>query len=120
MIINTVQWMADNVGWFVNGNTWIMDNPLATGYDDVQRWIAAGNMPEPAAPVDPWLPILARIETELMSSDWTRLDDATLTVAQKDAWMTYRQNLRAIPTRYADPALVVFPPRPGERVTRGG
>jgi len=35
---------------------------------------------------------------KLKNSDWTRLDDITLTSDKKTAWATYRQALRDLPT----------------------
>lgn len=46
---------------------------------------------------------LAR-NTRLSDTDWTRLDDVTLSTSQKTEWATYRQALRDLPSS-ANPSL---------------
>lgn len=47
-----------------------------------------------------------RRENELWASDWTQLPDSALSTEQKQAWATYRQALRDVPsqvvTRYEE------------------
>ena len=46
-----------------------------------------------------WTEVFKNIRNEkLKNSDWTRLDDITLTSDKKTAWTTYRQALRDLPT----------------------
>lgn len=45
MIINTVKFIEDN-NYLVNGVTAVMNVIGATGYDDIQLWIAEGNKVE--------------------------------------------------------------------------
>lgn len=39
----------------------------------------------------------------LTQSDWTQMPDAPLTDAQKASWLTYRQQLRDLPSSITDP-----------------
>ena len=45
----------------------------------------------------------------LSQSDWTQLQDARLTDAEKTSWQVYRQALRDIPQQQAFPKNVVWP-----------
>lgn len=45
----------------------------------------------------------------LHSSDWTQTPDCTV---DKQAWATYRQQLRDLPSSNANPRLIVFPTPP--------
>lgn len=45
----------------------------------------------------------------LKASDWTQVADA---VCDKEAWATYRQALRDLPSSVADPRDAVFPTKP--------
>jgi len=45
----------------------------------------------------------------LQSSDWTQISDCTV---DKQAWLTYRQALRDLPTQPGFPRNVVWPVRP--------
>ena len=47
----------------------------------------------------------------LSESDWTQLQDAPLTDAQKQAWATYRQSLRDLPAT-VDINNIVYPETP--------
>lgn len=44
----------------------------------------------------------------LQESDWTRLDDTSLTPAQKEAWAAYRQALRDLPQQVEEISDDVF------------
>lgn len=46
---------------------------------------------------------------ELSRSDWTQLTDSP---ADKEAWAAYRQALRDLPSKNADPEKVTFPNAP--------
>lgn len=48
-------------------------------------------------------------DRELSISDWTQLPDAPV---NREAWATYRQELRDLPAQNEDPKLIVFPERP--------
>jgi hypothetical protein len=56
-----------------------------------------------------WARIRHQRNLELTASDWTQLEDST---ADKTAWATYRQALRDLPTKNADPKKIKFPTRP--------
>ena len=45
----------------------------------------------------------------LYSSDWTQIPDCTV---DKEAWATYRQQLRDLPSSNANPRLITFPSPP--------
>lgn len=47
---------------------------------------------------------------ELNNSDWTQLPDVTL--SNKAAWVTYRQELRDMMDQSEDPKQIVFPEPP--------
>lgn len=47
---------------------------------------------------------------ELAATDWTQLADSP--IANKEAWATYRQELRDLPAQGPDPKMWVFPERP--------
>ena len=46
---------------------------------------------------------------ELASTDWTQLSDAPV---DKEAWATYRQGLRDLPSSNADVRKIVLPKKP--------
>ena len=48
----------------------------------------------------------------LAESDWTQNPDISFTAEQKQAWNTYRQALRDIPSQSGFPTDVVFPQKP--------
>ena len=57
----------------------------------------------------------AKRNKDLQDSDWTQLPDNTLTSAQRNAWMTFRTELRNITdglTTVAEVNAVVFPTKP--------
>lgn len=56
-----------------------------------------------------WARIRHQRNLELTASDWTQLEDST---ADKNAWATYRQALRDLPTQNADPKKIKFPNKP--------
>jgi Phage tail assembly chaperone protein len=48
----------------------------------------------------------------LTRSDWTQFSDSPLTLEQKAAWATYRQQLRDLPANTPDPSQVTWPTPP--------
>ena len=58
-----------------------------------------------------WDSIRAERNAKLASCDWTQLDDTPLSNTQKQAWATYRQELRDI-TKQSDPFNIVWPAEP--------
>jgi hypothetical protein len=56
-----------------------------------------------------WARIRGHRNQLLLASDWTQIADST---ADKTAWATYRQALRDLPTKNADPKKIVFPTSP--------
>jgi hypothetical protein len=48
----------------------------------------------------------------LAQSDWTVLIDSPLTDEKKQEYITYRQALRDLPSKYNNPDNVVYPDQP--------
>ena len=44
-----------------------------------------------------WKDIRKHRNTKLTETDWTQLPDSSLTQEQKNAWVSYRQELRNVP-----------------------
>lgn len=55
-----------------------------------------------------------RRNTLLKESDWTQYPDSPLSAEQKQAWATYRQALRDIPSQAGFPTDVQFPVAPNQ------
>lgn len=90
------------------------DNP---DYQAYLEWVGKGNKPvmleSYVKPVEArWGNVRAERDTRLKACDWTQLSDTALTADEKEAWRVYRQELRDIPQKYADPDNVVFPTLP--------
>ena len=49
---------------------------------------------------------------KLQECDWTQLTDSPLSEEEKDAWASYRQELRDMPTNMTDPEIPVWPTLP--------
>jgi hypothetical protein len=49
---------------------------------------------------------------KLQECDWTQLTDSPLSEEEKDAWASYRQELRDMPTNMTDPEIPVWPTPP--------
>ena len=56
-----------------------------------------------------WAQLRYQRDRLLLACDWTQIADST---ADKTAWATYRQALRDLPTKNADPKKIVFPTSP--------
>jgi hypothetical protein len=63
-----------------------------------------------ALPTPTWSSVRAKRNMLLTSSDYTQLTDYP---GNKEAWATYRQDLRNIPQSFAAPEDVVWPTPPG-------
>lgn len=55
-----------------------------------------------------------RVERDrlLKLSDWTQLPDVFMSSEQKQKWVTYRQELRDLPSKFTSVEEVVFPEFP--------
>jgi len=84
-------------------------DPANTDYADYQAWIAAGNTPDPADPIDHLGNLRSERNAKLTASDWTQVEDAPV---DKAAWAAYRQALRDLPAKTPDPANPVWPQEP--------
>ena len=56
-----------------------------------------------------WNEIRSKRNGFLTQSDWTQLEDSK---ENKDAWATYRQELRDIPKTFSTPESVIWPSKP--------
>ena len=59
-----------------------------------------------------WTSLRTQRNQLLAASDWTRLDDVSLTDEQKAQWAEYRAALRDVTKGLEDPARVQWPTRP--------
>lgn len=83
-----------------------------------QGWLYDGStFSEPPIDLD-LLWSLVRVQRDhlLSQSDWTQLADvqALMPSEQSAAWVTYRQELRDVTTKYTDPREVIWPVVPNQ------
>ena len=57
-----------------------------------------------------WASLRAERNRRLAACDWTQLADAHLSQDKKDAWATYRQELRDLPESVTDPMIITTDP----------
>ena len=79
-------------------------------YQEYQRWLEAGNTPEPADAAPP-IPLKQQAQTALNAADIAMLRCVENSVAVPAAWATYRKALRAI-LNGADTTSTALPTRP--------
>lgn len=92
-------------------------DPANRDYAEYQEWIAAGNTPDPADPIDHLGNLRAERDAKLAASDWVVLKAVDqsqdgLGIQIPDVWLNYRQELRDLPANTADPANPVWPQEP--------
>ena len=61
-----------------------------------------------------WTALRTERNARLAQSDWVALADAHLSQDKKDAWFTYRQELRDLPENATDPTQVTWPVSPSQ------
>jgi len=118
MNISTVK--ETHKGFFVNGETFVPNDPANIDYRGIQDWIAEGNTPEP---IETPQEEQDRLEKEfraeqkrrLAATDYTQLMDENelLTTAQQDEIFQYRADVRNATLATG------FPTRPVWFVARG-
>ena len=96
----------------LSDNAFIPFDPANTDYQAYLTWLREGNTPEPFVPPAPtWEQIRAQRNALLKDSDWSVASDAT-PKPSKEAWLTYRQALRDLPSTFSTPEEVVWPEKP--------
>ena len=63
------------------------------------------------APEEKWAGVRNIRNRKLIDTDWTRMDDVTITNSKKEEYKTYRQALRDITTQ-SDPDNITWPTEP--------
>jgi hypothetical protein len=102
------------------GATFVEPPQVAEGEQAVwggESWsvqdIPVSPTPEPTPTPEPgpltWDSVRAQRNQLLTQSDWTQLADAPLSPEQRNAWATYRQALRDLPSSFSSPEGVVWP-----------
>ena len=93
-------------------NTWIPKDPANRHYAQFLQELEKGEAElVPYVPPAPtWEQIRAQRDGLLAASDWTAFPDVTL--ANKQAWLDYRQALRDITKTFSKPEDVVWPIKP--------
>lgn len=79
-------------------------SPYAVFDFTTKQWVLVENL----ASAD----VLLKRQRLLYSSDWTQIPNNPLTTTQQQAWATYRQELRDIPSQSGYPYNVVWPVAP--------
>ena len=92
---------------------WIPKNPANTHYvqflQELEKREAELVLCTP--PVLTWEEIRAKRDSLLTASDWSAFPDAK-PKPSKQAWLTYRQTLRDLPSTFKNPEEVVWPEKP--------
>lgn len=73
------------------------ESKYALTEEEIQKYL--NNQPKD----DYWEKFRNYRNAKLSSSDWTQYGDSPLTKEQKNAWKTYRQQLRDLPSIITDP-----------------
>lgn len=88
--------IVSNVAVLVDGTITLVEDPTKVAAKTAQAWTA----------------LRLQRNQLLQQSDWTRLDDTSLTETQREAWRDYRQALRDVTKGLEDPANVQWPQVP--------
>jgi hypothetical protein len=90
---------AEQQGWV------LVEDTVGIGYEFIDgSWVN----PNPIT-IDLALSVRTQRNILLEESDWTQLSD---TPVNKQAWVTYRQELRDIPNQSGFPSTIVWPLKP--------
>ena len=97
----------------VFGSMWIPKNPANKDYAQFLQEVKEGKAKlVPYVPPAPtWEQIRSQRDALLKDSDWSVAGDAT-PKPSKEAWLSYRQALRDIPSTFKTPEEVVWPNKP--------
>lgn len=87
----------------------IAENSTDPRKPEAIAWLEAGNTPTPYYAISTWQQVRTKRNQLLQQSDWTQLEDV---VADKEAWIAYRQQLRYITKSFSSPIEVVWPTPP--------
>lgn len=90
------------------------ERPVQSGIGWVQAWTLVPLTPEELVVRYQQKADAVRSEREalLTACDWTQLDDTPIANTQKQAWASYRQALRDVPSQAGFPFNVVWPAKP--------
>jgi hypothetical protein len=94
-------------------NTWIPKDPANRHYAQFLQELERGEAElVPYVPPAPtWEEIRSQRDSLLTASDWSVASDAT-PKPSKEAWLTYRQELRDLPQSFSSPEEVIWPELP--------
>jgi hypothetical protein len=110
--VKYASWLPE---YFDQAEQTVNSNPEWTGvepskpnrycYFDIEtrQWV------DPRTPETEWVLVRVRRDQLLSASDWTQLPDVS--ISSKEAWVTYRQELRDI-TQQTDPFNISWPIKP--------
>ena len=80
------------------------------GWQTVHRPVLADEFEDTVT--EKWEQVRQKRNNLLSQSDWTVLIDSPLTDEKKQEYITYRQDLRDLPSKYNNPDDVIFPNPP--------
>jgi hypothetical protein len=92
---------------------WIPKDPANRHYSQFLQELERGEaeLIPYVPPVPTWEQIRSQRDALLKDSDWAAFADAN-PKPSKEAWLTYRQSLRDIPSTFKSPEEVIWPEKP--------